>query len=205
METTKQKNKESLHPLARKLLMLLSILSLSVLLPSCSQKAYSGAYRTKGTTKTHEHKMPESKAFKAFMAKGAEKKIATNGLTPGEVIKTARTYLGVPHCMGGHSKKCTDCSGFVMAVFAEYGIKLPHSSEEQARYGTIIPDKSKLKKGDLVFFINSYKTSKYITHAGIYLGNNQFIHTSSKKGVSVTSLDNSWWKDKFIFGTRILK
>ncbi|GAO31314.1 cell wall lytic activity [Geofilum rubicundum JCM 15548] len=60
-----------------------------------------------------------------------------------------------------------------------------------------------MQRGDLVFFIRSYKTSKYITHSGIYLGNNEFIHASSSQGVTTTSLSNSWWSERFIFGTRI--
>lgn len=146
----------------------------------------------------------DSKELKAFLSQGAEKYLNTGGLTANELISTARKYLGVPHCMGGSSKKCTDCSGLVMAVFAEHGIPFPHSSEEQARFGKIIRDKAQLKKGDLVYFIKSYQTSKYITHTGIYLGNNEFIHTSSKKGVTITSLDNEWWKEKFIFATHVL-
>jgi len=62
-----------------------------------------------------------------------------------------------------------------------------------------------LIKGDLVFFIRSYKTHRFITHSGIYVGNNKFIHASSKKGVIITSLDDPWWNEKFIFGTRVLE
>jgi cell wall-associated NlpC family hydrolase len=63
----------------------------------------------------------------------------------------------------------------------------------------------KLIKGDLVFFIRSYETHDFITHSGIYIGNNKFIHTSSKSGVTITSLNDPWWKGKFIFGTRVLE
>jgi cell wall-associated NlpC family hydrolase len=63
----------------------------------------------------------------------------------------------------------------------------------------------KLKKGDLVFFIRSYETHHFITHSGIYLGDNKFIHTSSKKGVTITSLSDTWWKERYIFGTRVLE
>ena len=146
---------------------------------------------------------PNSKEYANFSKGSTGKKLSTGNTTPSDIIKTARTYIGTPHCMGGHTKKCTDCSGFVMAVFANHGISLPHNSEEQARYGEIICDKTKLQKGDLVFFIKTYATDKYITHAGIYIGNNEFIHASTSKGVTITSLDNSWWKDKFVFGTRV--
>jgi cell wall-associated NlpC family hydrolase len=80
---------------------------------------------------------------------------------------------------------------------------MPHNSEEQARYGKLVAGVEGLKKGDLVFFIKTYNTSKFITHSGIYLGNNEFIHASSSQGVTITSLNNSYWKEKFLFGTRI--
>jgi len=62
-----------------------------------------------------------------------------------------------------------------------------------------------LKGVNLIFFTNTYSTSKFITHIGICVGNGKFIHTSSSKGVSVSHLDSSkYWKDKFIFGTRVV-
>jgi murein DD-endopeptidase / murein LD-carboxypeptidase len=145
----------------------------------------------------------ENKKLKNFMAAGAEKVINTRNTSPDEIIKTAKQYLGVPHCMGGTTMKCIDCSGLLVAVFGKHGIKLPHNSEEQARYGKIIKRMDELKKGDLIFFIRSYKTHHFITHAGIYIGDNKFIHTSSTVGVTITSLSDPWWNKKFIFGTRI--
>ena len=145
----------------------------------------------------------EKKKLKDFMNAGAEKVINTHNISANEIIKTAQKYLGVPHCMGGTTMKCLDCSGLLVVVFAKNGINLPHNSEEQARYGRIIAAMDELIKGDLVFFIRSYKTRSLITHSGIYLGNNKFIHTSSKNGVIITSLNDPWWKEKFIFGTRV--
>jgi cell wall-associated NlpC family hydrolase len=145
----------------------------------------------------------ENRRLKDFMAKGTEKVINTRNTSPDEIIKTARQYIGVPHCMGGTTMKCIDCSGLLVAAFGKHGIQLPHNSEEQARYGKIITGMDKLKRGDLVFFIRSYKTNNFITHTGIYIGNNEFIHTSSKSGVTITSLKDPWWNDKFIFATRV--
>ncbi len=147
----------------------------------------------------------ENNKFKSFIDSGIEKNLDTNKASPDQIINTAREYLGVPHCMGGTTRKCMDCSGLLVAVFARYDIRLPHNSEEQAKYGRLIAVKDELRKGDLVFFIRSYKTQRFITHSGIYLGNNEFIHTSSTNGVTITSLDDSWWKEKFIFGTRVFK
>jgi cell wall-associated NlpC family hydrolase len=134
---------------------------------------------------------------------GTEKGINARNTSSDEIISTARKYLGVPHCMGGTTMKCMDCSGLLVTVFGKYGIKLPHNSEEQGRYGKIIKRMDELKKGDLVFFIRSYKTNRFITHSGIYIGDNKFIHTSSTVGVTITSLSDPWWNEKFIFGTRV--
>ncbi len=145
----------------------------------------------------------EQNRLQDFMASGIERMPETHNANPDEIIKTARKYLGVPHCMGGTTMKCMDCSGLLFTVFAAHNIQLPHSSEEQARYGTIIAKMEDLRKGDLVFFIRSYKTNSFITHSGIYIGHNSFIHTSSSRGVTVTPMNDPWWEEKFIFGTRI--
>jgi cell wall-associated NlpC family hydrolase len=147
----------------------------------------------------------EEKKLNSFLGAGVEKKSETHNTSADEIIMTAQKYLGVPHCMGGTTMKCMDCSGLVYTVFAKHGIILPHNSEDQARYGKIISGIDKLRRGDLVFFVRSYKTRNLITHTGIFLGNNQFIHTSSKNGVTVTSINDPWWKEKFIFGTRVLE
>jgi murein DD-endopeptidase / murein LD-carboxypeptidase len=116
----------------------------------------------------------EKKKLKDFMDAGTEKWINTHNTSANEIIETAQKYFGVPH-----------------------------NSEEQARYGKIIAGMDELLKGDLVFFIRTYKTHHFITHSGIYIGNNKFIHTSSKNGVTITSLNDPWWNEKFIFGTRV--
>jgi cell wall-associated NlpC family hydrolase len=146
----------------------------------------------------------DRKKLNDFLAAGIEKGLNTQTASADGIIKTAEKYLGVPHCMGGTTMKCMDCSGLLLTVFARLGINLPHNSEEQARYGKIISRMDELKKGDLVFFIKTYETHHFITHSGIYAGNNKFIHTSAKNGVIITSMNDPWWNQKFIFGTRVL-
>jgi cell wall-associated NlpC family hydrolase len=140
-----------------------------------------------------------------FLKAGVEKVIDPRETSAGEIITTAQKYLGVPYCMGGISIKCMDCSGLLVKVFALHDIRLPHNSQEQARYGKIITGKEDLVKGDLVFFTSTYKTNNLITHSGIYTGDTKFIHTSTGKGVIITSLNDLYWKEKFLFGTRVLK
>ena len=176
---------------------ILLVFTFQLLITYCTKRVYpEPVYKNVETN-------AESARLKDFLDSGSEKELNTRDASPDEIIRTARQYLGVPHCMGGKTARCMDCSGLLVAVFEKNGIRLPHSSEGQARYGKIIAVMDDLRKGDLVFFIRSYKTNHFITHSGIYLGNNEFIHTSSSKGVTVTSLDDSWWNGKFIFGTRI--
>ncbi len=145
----------------------------------------------------------EKKKLKDFLEAGNGKELNTHNTNANEIIKTAQKYIGVPHCMGGTTMKCMDCSGLLVTTFAKNGIKLPHNSEEQARYGKIIAGIDKLRRGDLIFFIRSYRTNQFITHSGIFIGNNTFIHTSSKKGVTISSINDPWWSERFIFGTRV--
>ena len=183
----------------KKALPILLIVLYLMQIVSCSKRIYPE------TSSEQPKSSAEKKRLNEFLKTGTGKALATGSVTPDEIIKTSRQYLGVPHCMGGTTKKCIDCSGLLTVVFASHGIELPHNSEEQSRYGKVIENRNDLRKGDLVFFIRTYSTSRYITHSGICIGNNQFIHTSSSKGVTITSLSDPWWNDKFSFGTRILR
>ncbi|MCU0459904.1 MAG: NlpC/P60 family protein [Bacteroidales bacterium] len=188
---------------------------------SCSRRAHPSGSGNPGTGKSNTGvllktsgitlRIPEvtinpteKRRLEQFVEAGVESSVNTKGITPEEIIQTARGYLGVPHCMGGTTTKCMDCSGLLVRVFADHGITLPHSSEEQARYGAIITDRKNLKPGDLLFFIRTYSTSRLITHSGIYLGDASFIHTSSSRGVTVTSVNDPWWSERYLFATRIL-
>jgi murein DD-endopeptidase / murein LD-carboxypeptidase len=180
-------------------LVVLLVAVCQLLIVSCSKQVYpEKSFR-------NIESPSDEKKLKGFLAGGTEKEVDTRNVSSDGIIETAQKYLGVPHCMGGTTMKCTDCSGLLVTVFAKHGIKLPHNSEEQARYGKILAGMDQLKKGDLVFFIKSYKTSKFITHSGIYTGDNKFIHTSSSNGVIITSLNDPWWKERFVFGTRIFE
>ncbi|NLE36323.1 MAG: C40 family peptidase [Bacteroidales bacterium] len=147
----------------------------------------------------------ERRRLELFMEEGIEQPVAVGKATPAAVIETARGYLGVPHCMGGTTTRCMDCSGLVFRAFGTNGITLPHSSEEQARYGRIIADREMLMPGDLVFFVQTYNTSRLITHSGIFIGEGMFIHTSSRQGVTITPLDDPYWKERYLFGTRVFE
>lgn len=144
-----------------------------------------------------------SSEMQSFLKGGAERNLGVGRKKPKKIIRTAEKYIGTPHCMGGVTKKCMDCSGLTYVSFAKNKIEIPRNSQEQARYGRIIFNKNELRKGDLVFFTKSYNSPDYITHVGIYLGNSQFIHASTSKGVMITPMQNPWWSERFVFGTRV--
>ena len=120
-----------------------------------------------------------------------------------DVIDYATSLVGTPHLMGGYSSRGIDCSGFVKFVHAKANVDLPRSSHDQARYGTILLPGEELQRGDLVFFHSTYKKEHIVTHAGIFLGNNEFIHASTKLGVTVSNLKSDYYRKHYLFATRL--
>lgn len=120
--------------------------------------------------------------------------------TSNEIEATAKAYLGTPYVWAGTSPSGFDCSGYIQYVFKQQGIDLPRSAAQQFNVGTSV-SKGNLQKGDLVFF-TTYKEGP--SHVGIYLGNGQFINASSSKGVSIASIDSSYWGERYLGAKRVL-
>lgn len=123
-----------------------------------------------------------------------------SGALASRIIATAKQYIGVPYVWGGSTPKGFDCSGFVQYVFAAHGIPLPRVSKQQWTVGTAV-SKSDLQPGDLVFFNTD---GSGVSHLGIYMGADQFIHASSSKGVTISSLSNSYWRNAYYGAKRVL-
>lgn len=107
---------------------------------------------------------------------------------------------GTPYKWAGATESGFDCSGFTRYVFAEFGIDLPHSSAAQAREGTKI-SRDELRQGDLVFFNTG---GNGISHVGIYLGEGQFIHADTDRGVIKSKLSESYYAKRYVTARRVL-
>jgi len=119
-----------------------------------------------------------------------------------KLIILAKNFLDIPYKFGGSSFLGIDCSAFVQKVFRLVGIDLPRSAREQFSFGNPV-DKQDLSAGDLVFF-RTY--ASFPSHVGIYLGNNEFIHTSSKlKKVAIDSLVAPYYLKRFIGAKRLIE
>lgn len=117
------------------------------------------------------------------------------------IEQTAKAMLGTGYKYGANGPYLYDCSSFTKYVFSRQGIKIPRVSRDQAKVGQFIR-KNQLQKGDLIFFDS--KKSSIVSHVGIYLNNEQFIHaSSSKKRVTVSSLTSKYYKEHFKWGRRV--
>jgi cell wall-associated NlpC family hydrolase len=113
----------------------------------------------------------------------------------GGVVGIAMRYLGTPYVWGGASPSGFDCSGFVMYVYAQIGVSLPHSSYAQYGYGSPV-SRSQLQPGDLVFFDG-------LGHVGIYVGGGSFIHAPHTGDVVKISSMTGWYSSTFVGGRRL--
>jgi cell wall-associated NlpC family hydrolase len=113
----------------------------------------------------------------------------------GGVVGIAMQYLGIPYVYGGSTPAGFDCSGFVMYVYAQVGVSLPHNAAAQYGHGTPV-DRSQLQPGDLVFFNG-------LGHNGIYIGGGQFIHSPHTGDVVKISSLSGWYSSTWVGAKRL--
>jgi peptidoglycan DL-endopeptidase LytE len=122
------------------------------------------------------------------------------------LVKVAKSFMGAPYRYGGESVRGLDCSAFVKKIYDIFDVQLPRSARDQFRAGPKV-QKEELTVGDLVFF-RTKRYAKYPTHVGIYIGDGNFIHSSSghcKIGVKIDSLQSDFYSKTFLGGTRVKK
>jgi peptidoglycan DL-endopeptidase LytE len=120
------------------------------------------------------------------------------------LVKVAKSFMGAPYKYGGESVRGLDCSAFVKKIYDIFDVQLPRSAREQFGAGSKI-DKGALSVGDLVFF-KTKRYVKYPTHVGIYIGDGNFIHSSSGQariGVKIDALSSEFYAKAYIGAVRV--
>ena len=116
------------------------------------------------------------------------------------LTRNALRFLGVRYSFGGTSAYGFDCSGYVQHVFALAGVQLPRMADSQYYAGKSFS--GALRPGDLVFF-HTYAPG--VSHVGISLGGDRFVHASSSRGISVASLRDSYWAPRYVGAKRFVQ
>lgn len=122
-----------------------------------------------------------------------------------EIIDYAKSFQGTRYKFGGTTKSGMDCSGLVCSAFEQQDIQLPRISRDMATKGFQITLKD-VEPGDLIFFkTNNQRT---INHVGLVVdsddGDIRFIHSTTQRGVIISSMDESYWKRSFVQARRVI-
>jgi len=132
----------------------------------------------------------------------SSKEITDCGIARKFIMNEIMNWVGTTYVFGGTSRSGIDCSAFTRAVYAGAGnFTLPRTAATQWNIGRPIRNRSEMKFGDLVFFHT--RKEVYVSHVGIYLGDNLFAHASSRYGVTVSSLESTYYDARLIGVRRI--
>jgi len=128
--------------------------------------------------------------------------VTPTGIDRDQVLLDVVSYLGTPYAYGGSTKNGIDCSGLTSKVYSSaINKQLPRSTRDQYQQGMRI-SKDELQFGDLVFFNT---TGRIPSHVGIYIEDDLFVHASVSYGVTISSLESSYYKKRFIGGRRLVE
>jgi cell wall-associated NlpC family hydrolase len=124
--------------------------------------------------------------------------------TVDTIEANAKSFLGTPYVWGATGPSTFDCSGFTQWVYRDAGITIPRVSRDQARVGEYVAF-NQLQRGDMMFFDTHKRRTGKVSHVGIYLGEGNFIHASSKgkKVVIYNFYEKPFYKKRFLWGRRV--
>ena len=173
----------------RKLLLLLPLLAM---LAACSgtdetvrRSDRAGGVRSDGRAADYRPPLPED------ISRGRR-----------AVVTEAYEWIGTPYRYAGNTKRGVDCSGLVHQVYKKFRLVLPRRASDLFRKGRSL-DRDDLRPADLVFFANT--AGKGITHVGIYVGEDRFVHSSTRMGVIVSSLDDDYYARHYAGARMVIK
>jgi len=165
---------------------------------SATQNSSNTEKKTTTTSKDTKSTETSKKSEEKTESKQSSSKTSSSSkVTGADVIAYAKKFLGCKYVYGATGPNTFDCSGFTQYVYKHFGYKISRTSKTQRSDGKVIKNKSDLQLGDIVCFEG---------HVGLYVGDGKFIHAShTGSDVKISSLNSSYYKNKFIQGTRILK
>lgn len=175
------------------------IAAAAIFLYSCSA--------SRKTAASHTPKRNERKSGQALTRQELQQKYAAmldvnrKDINPLTLFYFIEDWYGTPYRYGGNDQKGVDCSGFVVRLFTGvYQAKVPRTSQQLYDASRKIKKIARLKQGDLVFFNDK---GKKVSHVGVYLQNNYFVHASTGNGVMVSNLGDPYWDKHFICGGKL--
>jgi len=117
-----------------------------------------------------------------------------------QVAELAQEYVGSRYAWGGAGPSAFDCTGFVMFIYGQFGISMPHNEAGQLASGTRV-GADDLEPGDVLVFANTYRRG--LSHVGIYLGDGRFVHAADERhGVTISNLWDGYWSSRFVGASR---
>lgn len=137
--------------------------------------------------------------YMASLNTAADMYVTDNGIDKITAMETLMQWLGTRYLFGGTSSSGIDCSAFTRTMYGSLGCPLPRTAAMQWEVGDEV-EHEELQFGDLVFFHT--RAGVYVSHVGMYLGNNMFAHASSRNGVTVSSLGSNYYSTHFIGARR---
>lgn len=181
---------------------------------------HQGIHKTEmtQTAKAPDHEPARSKAdtkmavkagTKLLMKAAGQSATAENSKSADALISTAMKYIGRPYSFGSPGPSAFDCSGFTSYVYRQHNTELIHSSRSQYQQGTPV-ERTDLKKGDLVFFGNTRRGQKGISHVGIVTevkdnGHFKFVHASCTEGIKVDNSESGYYSNRYVGACRVLE
>ena len=171
--------------------------------PSGLYKVRIGNYRTIDTARLKAQNLKAAGIIDEYYLIGPnDYAAAVRGLNDKEhlrkeIVRTANQFIGIRYRWGGQASDTGfDCSGLTMVVYRLNGLELPRSSRQQWKAGRPVYP-GQLLKGDLVFFATS--GGERVSHVGIYIGNNKFLHApSSGRKIRISSMSNKYYKSRYL-------
>ena len=136
-----------------------------------------------------------------YIAITTEPAAAASSALGEQLVALAKQYLGTPYVLGGNGPSSFDCSGFTKYIYAQFGYSLNRTATDQLQNGVSI-SRDELQPGDLVFF--RYRTSKPVSHVGIYIGGGEFIHASTNRYVvQIDQMNSGHYDNVYVYARRV--